>query len=61
MNYRSAGEVKMEIRYELLALLGEGKNRKEVAAKSDVSPFQIDASKRHGGHKYASCGRTRCE
>src|SRR6267378_2779811 len=33
----------------------------EVAAKSDVATFQIDASKRGGGNKYASCGRTRRE
>src|SRR5882762_1582369 len=30
----------------------------EVAAKSDVSTFQIGASKHRGGNKYASCGRT---
>jgi hypothetical protein len=40
----------MEIPLELLALLCVGKNRKEVSAKSDVSPFQIGASKRHGGN-----------
>jgi hypothetical protein len=51
----------MEISYEFLARLGEGKNRKKVAAKSNASPFQIDASKRHGGNKYASCCRTRDE
>jgi hypothetical protein len=55
----SAGrEVKMKIPYELLGLFREGRNRKEVTAKSDASHFQIGASNRHGGNKYASCCRT---
>ena len=44
-------EVKMEIPRGLLALFREGKNRKNVSAKSDVSTFQVDASNRHGGNQ----------
>jgi hypothetical protein len=51
-------EVKTNISYELLAPFREGQNRKEAAANSDVSHFQIEASNRHGGNKYASCCRT---
>jgi len=39
------------------AELARGETQK-WPAKSDVSPFQIDASKHGGGNKYASCGRT---
>jgi hypothetical protein len=35
------------------SLFREGKNREAVTAKSDVSPFQIAASNRHGGIKAA--------
>jgi hypothetical protein len=52
-------EVKMEMPHELLALFRQGKNGKNVTAKSDVSTSQIDASNRHGGNEYASCCRTR--
>jgi hypothetical protein len=51
-------EVKMEIPHEVPALFGEGKNRKGVGANSDVPHFQIEASNRNGGNKYASCCRS---